>query len=101
MREGLVLAVEAAEGTDMMLARCADLAGTGGVLVKLTKPGQDHRVDLPTIGVETIRGAARARLNGIAVEAGAAMIIDRNAVLRAADEAGLFVHGVRRGGQAG
>ena len=100
VRDGLVLAVEAAEGTDRMLARCGDLDGTGGVLVKLTKPGQDHRVDLPTIGVATVEGASAAGLNGIAVEAGAAIIIDRAATIRLADEDGLFVIGLDRG-QAG
>lgn len=98
VRQGLVLAVEAAEGTDLMLQRCVGLgAGSGGVLVKLTKPGQDHRVDLPTIGVETVRGAAAAGLAGIAVEADAALIIDRAATIAAADAAGLFIQGVRRG----
>lgn len=97
VREGLVLAVEAAEGTDRMLSRCVDMDGSGGVLVKLTKPGQDHRVDLPTIGLETVEGAARAGLNGIAVEAGAAMIIDRPATIRMADYKGLFVIGIDRG----
>lgn len=97
VREGLVLAVEAAEGTDVMLQRCAAMAGQGGVLVKLTKPSQDHRVDLPTIGVRTVEGAVAAGLAGIAVEAGAAMIMDRDATIRLADEKGLFIIGVRRG----
>lgn len=101
VRDGLVLAVEAAEGTDRMLERCADLgAGAGGVLVKLTKPGQDHRVDLPTIGVETVARAAAAGLNGIAVEAGAAMVIDRLATLARADAEGLFISGVARAGKS-
>jgi DUF1009 family protein len=96
VRDGLVLAVEAAEGTDRMLARCTDMDGNGGVLVKLTKPGQDHRVDLPTIGTATVEGAALAGLSGIAVEAGAAMIIDRAATVRIADEKGLFITGIVR-----
>lgn len=97
VRDGLVLAVEAAEGTDRMLERCVDLVkGTGGVLVKLTKPGQDHRVDMPTIGRETVRRAAAAGLSGIAVEAGAAMIVDRAATIADADRAGLFITGIHR-----
>lgn len=106
VRDGLVLAVEAAEGTDMMLERCAGLDGGNtagnktGVLVKLTKPGQDHRVDLPTIGVETVSRAAAAGLAGIAVEAEAAMIIDRTATVERADREGLFIVGVRRTGTA-
>ena len=66
VQQGIVLAVEAAEGTDAMLARCAGLArpGPGGVLVKLVKPGQDRRTDLPTIGPDTIRGAIGRRAAG-------------------------------------
>lgn len=101
VQAGLVLAVEAAEGTDRMLERCVGLVeGSGGVLVKLTKPGQDHRIDLPTIGVATVERAVTAGLNGIAVEAGAAMIIDRAATLARADAEGLFIVGVRRAGKA-
>jgi UDP-2,3-diacylglucosamine hydrolase len=98
-RGGRVLAVEAADGTDAMLRRCAEIAppGRGGVLVKAAKPGQERRVDLPTIGVATVAGAVAARLKGIAVEAGAALVIDRAAVARAADEAGLFVVGIEGG----
>ncbi len=97
LQDGLVLAVEAAEGTDRMLERCVGLVkGTGGVLVKLTKPGQDHRVDMPTIGRETVRRAAAAGLSGIAVEAGAAMIVDRAATIADADRAGLFIAGINR-----
>ena len=99
---GHVLAVEAAEGTDAMLRRCAQLpdnirggAGLNGVLVKRPKPQQELRVDLPTIGVETVRGAAKARLAGIAVEAGRALVIDREEVAREADRVGLFVYGFR------
>lgn len=93
---GFVLAVEAVEGTDAMLARCGPLArgGAGGVLVKLVKPGQERRADLPTIGSETVRAAARAGLRGIAFEAGGAILADREATIAAADEAGLFLLGI-------
>lgn len=94
--DGFVLAIEAAEGTDAMLDRCASLAhgaGRGGVLVKRPKPGQELRIDLPVIGAETVRRAAKARLSGIAVEAGRALIIDREETAALADEAGLFVYG--------
>ena len=89
IQEGMVLAVEAAEGTDSMLARCRDLRrdGPSGVLVKVRKPGQEYRADLPTIGVSTVDNVARAGLAGIAVEAGGALIIDRAAVVAAADSA--------------
>ena len=97
--DGLVLAVEAAEGTDAMLDRVAQLPSAirgmsdrrRGVLVKCAKPGQERRVDLPVIGVDTITMADRAGLAGIAVEAGSSLIVDRDGVTQAADQAGLFV----------
>ncbi len=96
VQQGLVLAVEAIEGTDAMLARAGTLArpGPGGVLVKLVKPGQERRVDLPTIGLETIRGAIAAGLRGIAFAAGATLLADRAAAIDAADKAGLFLLGL-------
>ncbi len=95
-QQGVVLGVEAVEGTDALLARCAKLRreGSGGVLVKLKKPGQERRADLPTIGPRTVEGAHRAGLSGIAVEAAGALIIDRTAVAAAANAAGLFVVGI-------
>lgn len=96
VQQGIVLGVEAAEGTDQLLSRCADLAreGPGGVLVKIRKPGQERRVDLPTVGLDTVSAAARAGLRGIAVEAGGSLIVDRKSVADAADAAGLFVIGI-------
>jgi DUF1009 family protein len=100
--EGLVLAVEAQEGTDAMLRRVAelppDLRGTPerrrGVLAKVAKPIQEDRVDLPTIGLATVEGAARAGLAGIVGVAGRMLVLEREAVIRAADAAGLFIVGV-------
>lgn len=91
-----VLGVEDVEGTDALLQRCAALAqpGRGGVLVKMLKPQQERRVDLPTIGVTTVKNAARSGLRGIAVEAGHTLVIDRAGVAAAADAAGLFVVGI-------
>lgn len=96
VQQGIVLAVEAVEGTDSMLGRCAELRreGPGGVLVKVCKPGQDRRLDLPTIGVDTVEAAAAAGLRGIAVEAGAALVLDAAAVGARADALGLFVQGL-------
>ena len=96
VQQGIVLAVEAAEGTDEMIARAGTLRreGPGGVLVKVSKPGQDRRVDLPVIGPETVRRAAAAGLRGIAVEAGATLVIDRPAVIREADASGVFLVGL-------
>ncbi len=99
--EGLVLAVEAAEGTDEMLRRVADLPETvrgtsehrRGVLVKAPKPHQERRVDLPVVGIATVELAARAGLSGIAVEAGSALIVTRRMVAEAADYHEIFVYG--------
>jgi DUF1009 family protein len=96
VQQGVVLGVEAIEGTDALIARCGALQreGPGGVLVKVKKPPQERRVDLPTVGVQTVAAAAAAGLRGIAVEAGGALIVDPEAVARKADETGLFVIGV-------
>ncbi|MDR3533361.1 MAG: UDP-2,3-diacylglucosamine diphosphatase LpxI [Rhodopila sp.] len=96
VQQGLVLAVEAIEGTDAMLARAGGLKrdGIGGVLVKLVKPGQDKRADLPTIGPDTVRNAASAGLRGLAFEAQATILAEREACLAAADAAGLFLLGL-------
>jgi DUF1009 family protein len=96
VQQGLVLAVEAIEGTDAMIARCAGLRrnGAGGVLVKLIKPGQDKRADLPTIGPQTVRNAAAAGIRGLAFEAGATILAEREACVAAADAAGLFLLGL-------
>ena len=98
---GLVLAVEAQEGTDAMLRRCADLpaavrgegAARRGVLAKAPKPIQERRVDLPTVGVATVEAAAAAGLSGLAFEAGGVLVLDRGAVAAVADRLGLFVWG--------
>ena len=99
IQDGLVLGVEAVEGTDALLERCGPLrrGGPGGVLVKLSKPGQERRADLPTIGVQTVDLAAAAGLRGIAVEAGGTLVVDAAAVTAAADRAGLFIVGIRVG----
>lgn len=99
---GTVLAVEAQEGTDAMLARCAGLPATLrgapgariGVLVKWPKPTQDQRVDLPVIGVSTIEGVAAAGLAGVVGCAGGALLVDRHAVTARADALGLFIVGL-------
>lgn len=99
---GVVLAVEAQEGTDSMLMRVADLpaeirgsvTARKGVLAKMVKPTQETRVDLPTIGPATIENAAAAGLAGIVAEGGRAFVIDREAVIALADAAGIFVAGL-------
>lgn len=102
---GLILAVEAQEGTDRMLERCALLPaairGTAsarrGVLVKRPKPIQERRIDLPTLGIETVRLATAAGLAGIAAEAGGALLIDRVETVAEADRSGLFIYGFSAG----
>lgn len=101
--EGLPLAVEAAEGTDAMIARVGTLPAhfrgspekRKGVLAKAPKPIQDRKTDLPVIGVQTVRNAAAVGLAGIALEAGGALILGHKAVLEEADKLGLFVIGVK------
>ena len=100
--DGLALAVEAAEGTDQMIARVGtlrdSLRGTPekkrGVLVKALKPTQDAKTDMPVIGKETVRRAADVGLAGIALEAGKSLIVDKRAVREEADRLGLFVTGL-------
>ena len=95
VQQGVVLGVEAVEGTDALLKRCRELRrkGRGGVLVKGCKPQQDKRVDLPSIGLRTVKLAHEAGLEGIAAEASASLMLDREAVAEAADKAGIFVTG--------
>jgi hypothetical protein len=98
---GRVLAVEGPEGTDAILDRVLDLQrrkrvkldGQGGVLVKIPKPGQDVRIDLPAIGPRTVEKVRAAGLSGIAVKAGGVVLVDRAGIVREADRAGLFVMG--------
>ena len=99
---GLVLCVEAQEGTDEMLKRCAglpiEIRGSEterlGVLVKCPKPQQERRIDLPTIGKKTLDGAAAAGLAGIGYEAGGALIVDVDTVKAHAEALGLFLYGL-------
>lgn len=96
---GKVVGLEDDAGTDALLRRmAAEPAARGGVLVKCVKPQQDRRVDLPTIGVKTVENAAAAGLAGIAVEAGAALMVDAAATAETADRLGLFLIGLRHGG---
>ena len=96
VQSGCVLAVEAIEGTDRMLARAGELAlaEPGGVLVKLVKPGQDRRADLPTIGPRTMESAHAAGLRGVAFEAGGTLVTDLPACIEVANRLGLFLLGL-------
>ncbi|MGI9434484.1 MAG: LpxI family protein [Geminicoccaceae bacterium] len=96
VQQGMVLGVEAIEGTDALLRRVGALKrpGPGGVLVKMKKPNQDRRADLPTIGKRTVEEAVAAGLEGIAVHAGHCLIVEREQAIARADRAGLFITGV-------
>lgn len=98
VHDGVVLAVEAAEGTDAMINRARNVRTSpkGGVLVKLRKPAQDDRMDLPTIGPETIKAAAAAGLCGIVIEANANLVIDQEEVLRLARLHDIFILSIPR-----
>ncbi len=90
-----VLGIEAIEGTAELIRRCGPLKpeAKGGVLVKIKKPIQERRVDLPTIGVATIEQLHAAGMAGIAIEAGATLMIDKRGIAARANELGLFVLG--------
>lgn len=96
VQQGNVLGVEAAEGTDGLIRRCAALHrdAPGGVLVKARKPGQELRVDLPTIGAGTVQAAIDSGLRGIALEAGGVFFFEKDDAVRLANQAGLFIIGV-------
>lgn len=96
VQNGHVLGVEAIEGTDALIARAASLkqTETGGVLVKVKKPGQERRVDLPAIGLTTVKAIADAGFAGIAIEAGGALLLDREAAIAEADARGIFIAGI-------
>jgi hypothetical protein len=100
--KGRILAIEAAEGTDAMLMRIADMRAIGrlsrkgraGVLVKAPKQGQEMRLDMPAVGLKTIEAAAGAEMEGLVLAAGRVLLIDREACVRAADEGSLFLYGM-------
>ncbi len=90
-----VVAVEAVEGTDQTILRAGSLAGPETVVVKVAKPQQDLRFDVPTVGVRTLRFMAQANAAVLAVEAGATLIVDEESVVRQAQELGISIVGVR------
>ena len=99
VQAGVVLGIEAIEGTDALIARCGALrrSAKGPVLVKRAKSGQEQRVDLPTIGPATVAGCREAGFTGIAIEAGRTLVVDRDATIAAADAGGLFLVGLPPG----
>lgn len=91
-----VVAVEAMEGTDATIARAGELAGPGTRVVKVAKPKQDMRFDVPVVGVATVRAMAAAGATALSLDAGKALVIDGDEVFRAADEAGITIVGRER-----
>lgn len=96
VQQGLVLSVEGIEGTDALIRRSADLKrkGVGGVLVKMCKPQQDRRVDLPTIGPQTVQAVKNAGFVGIAVQAEAVLFSQTEQMIKLANQLGIFIVGV-------
>lgn len=96
IQDGVILGVEGVEGTDELIRRCATYrqTKTGGILVKTCKPQQDRKIDMPTVGSHTVKLCVDKGLHGMAVEAGAALMVDAGEMIRLADESGLFLTGV-------
>jgi DUF1009 family protein len=88
-----VVAVEAMEGTDAVIARAGQLAGAGACVVKVAKPNQDMRFDVPVIGVSTIDAMKAAGADVLSIDAGRTLMIDGNAIRKAADDAGICIVG--------
>jgi UDP-2,3-diacylglucosamine hydrolase len=91
-----VLGVEAIEGTDNLIKRCREFKSPnqGGVLIKIRKKNQEMRIDIPVIGETTIKHLFEANMSGIALEQGASIIINKDNVIKKANQLGLFIIGV-------
>lgn len=102
VQQGLVLGVEGIEGTDKLIERCGTYLrkGVGGILVKIRKPQQDIRVDLPTIGVQTIENLHKAGMRGLAIHAGNSLIVNEAEVVALANKYNMFITGVLPAGES-
>jgi hypothetical protein len=94
LREGIVSAVEALEGTDAAIARGCGLGGPGCVVIKVFKPGQQEQVDLPSLGLDTVRAMIDGKATCLGVEAGRSLFFDRDEALALADSAGMAIVGL-------
>ena len=96
VQQGLVLGVEGIEGTDKLIERCGTYLrkGAGGVLIKLRKPQQDMRIDLPTIGTKTVENLHRSGMRGLAIHAGNALIVNEPEVIELANKYKMFIVGI-------
>ncbi len=97
VKDGMVLAVEAFEGTNHAIRRGGKLGGAGAVVVKVAKAGHDMRFDIPVIGAQTLPALRRARVTALAIQAGRTLLLDRADVLRAADRAGIAIVAIDSG----
>jgi len=97
VKSAAVVAVEAMEGTDQVISRAGQLAGAGVRIVKVAKPNQDMRFDVPVIGVSTIAAMRDAAADALSVDAGKTLMIDGDAIINAANEAGIVIVGRRVG----
>jgi DUF1009 family protein len=93
VKDRAVVAVEAMEGTDAVIARAGALAGARTRVVKVAKPRQDMRFDVPVVGVATIEGMRAAGADALSIDAGRTLVVDGEAFVRAADDAGIVVVG--------
>jgi UDP-2,3-diacylglucosamine hydrolase len=93
VKSGAVVAVEAMEGTDAVIARAGQLAGRGVRIVKVAKPHQDMRFDVPVVGVSTVTAMAAAGADLLSIDSGKTLLVDGEAVVKAADEAGICIVG--------
>ena len=93
VKSAAVVAVEAMEGTDAVIARAGQLAGRGVRIIKVAKPQQDMRFDVPVVGVSTVTAMAAAGADLLSIDAGRTLLVDGEAVIRAADEAGICIVG--------
>ena len=91
IKDKAIVAIEALEGTDNLIRRAGRIARKGVVVVKVSKPEQDMRFDVPVVGLNTIKNLARARAAGLSIEAEKTLFIDREQAVRLADKKGMFV----------
>lgn len=101
VKSGAVVAVEAMEGTDQTIARAGRLAGPGTRVIKVAKPNQDMRFDVPVVGIATVEAMQAAGATALSVDAGRALLLDGDEMIRAADRAGISIVGRPAGAQAG
>ena len=101
VKSSAVVAVEAMEGTDQVIARAGQLAGAGTRIIKVAKPNQDMRFDVPVVGVATIRAMQAAGATVLSIDAGRTLMIDGDAIIAAADAGGIAIVGRRPTAAAG